>query len=57
MPRIKSIAELNRELVARQKQLAKLESKRTKLAANLQTVEKQIGVLTGRAVPAPARAA
>lgn len=57
MARIKSIAELNRQLQAQQKRLVKLQSQRVKLLAGLRTVDRQIAALTGQAPPAPVRVA
>lgn len=57
MARIRSIAELNRQLQAQKKRLVKLQSQRAKLLAGLQTVDKQITSLTGQVPPVPVRVA
>ena len=51
----KTIAELNRELTARKKQVAKLRSQRAVLAGRLSALDRQIAALTGGATPGPKR--
>ena len=56
MPRIKTIAELRRELTAKQQQVRKLRSQRRKLALKLAAIDKAIAALAGGATKAgPAR--
>ena len=51
MPKTKTIAELKRELQAKQKQLKALATRRTSLAAALAAVDKKIASLSGAATP------
>jgi len=46
-PRVKSIAELRRELRAKEKALQALESRRSKLADELNAIDRQIAALVG----------
>jgi len=50
MPRTRSIAELHKELAAKEGQLAKLRAQRGKLARQLTGIEREIAVLDGRPV-------
>ena len=49
MPRIKSIQQLRRELQVKEKQVGKLQSKRNKLVARLDQIDRQIAALAGKA--------
>lgn len=57
MPKIKTIAELRRELLAKEKQLSKLRKQREKLAARLRGLDKQISGLAGEPAAKPRRKA
>ena len=50
MPRTRSIADLRKELAAKEGQLAKLRAQRDKLAKRLTGIEREIAVLDGRPV-------
>ena len=54
MPKIKSIAELKRDIAATEKQLAKLATQRKTTARQLANVDREIAALSGEAI-APTR--
>ena len=55
MPRTRSIAELQKELAAKESQLAKLQAQRKKLIASLEAVDRQISSLASGVVAGPNR--
>ena len=57
MPKTKTIAELRRELSAKEQQLTKLRKQREQLAAKLKTVDKQIRGLAGEPAAEPRKKA
>jgi len=54
-PRTKTIAELKRELAAKERQLDKLQADRKKLQRQLDVIDRQIVAMGGEAPAAPAR--
>ena len=56
MPKIKTIAQLRAELAAREKQLAKLQTKRARLAKQLDAIDRQIAALGGDGRRGPKKA-
>ena len=52
MPTTQSIADLRRELAARERQVAKLRARRDKVARQLADLDRQIAALAGEAAPA-----
>lgn len=52
MPRTQSIADLRKELAAKEGQMARLRAQRAKLAKQLADLDRQIAALAGEAAPA-----